>query len=442
MPQDRPKTAVFIALLPTFALLFGILGFALGWQVGGGKGVPRGSGADVSKVRAAFQRVQERYYPGVAPEALVDGALDGVAARLDAYSEYFTVKEYKAFDETHLRGKFGGVGIRVLLDRESGFVAVESPIEDSPAFGADILPGDWILKVDGWSTKGQPLNDVVGRIKGDADTPVTLEIGRKGKAPFNVTLVRKVIVVKAVKAKLLEDGVGYVRISDFTEMMDLFDKEAGALLEKGAKALVIDLRFNPGGLLGECVRLCDRFLDEGVIVSTRGKIPQDAQKVEAKKGDTLPPIPLVVLVNEGSASASEIFTGAMKDHKRGTIVGARTFGKGLVQTTFPLGDGSAFKLTTAMYFTPSGVNVNRDPGKKDFGIEPDLRIEMSDEENSKLMRKWNDESILKGAKPAAAPEGFRDWQLEAGLEVLRAKLEKRTAKVEPRILGARPAEEK
>ncbi len=437
--QPRRNVSLLLAVLPTIALIFGLAGFALGWQVFGRGGV-RSSPAGISKVRSALSRIEARYYPGVSQEVLLDGALEGMATKLDPYCEYFTAKQYQSFKETHLTGEFYGVGIRVTLDRASGFVAVETPIEDSPAFAADILPGDQIREVDGWSTKGRELAEVIGKIKGVADTPVTLTMFRKGREPFRVALVRKKIVVKAVKARLLDGGIGYVRITDFTEMMAYFDKAVARLREDGAKALIVDLRFNGGGLLSECVELSDRFLEKGLIVSTKGRTKDDGRDFEAKLEGTLPAdLPLVVLVNEGSASASEIFTGAMKDHKRGVIVGARTYGKGSVQTPFELPDGSHLKLTTARYYTPSGTSVHREEGKKEFGIEPDLRIEMSQEEYAQLMKLWNAEEILKGTKPAA-PGDFKDLQLEAGLEVLRARLAKREPKVEPRVLGARKAE--
>ena len=271
------------------------------------------------------------------------------------------------------------------------------------------------------------------KIKGDPGSQVKLTIARKGREPFQVTLTRKVIVVKAVRAKMLDEAVGYVRISDFTEMMDSFDAEVKKLQEKGMKALIVDLRFNGGGLLSECVKLADRFLDEGVIVTTEGNTKDDKRKFPAKKGDTLPNFPLVVLVNEGTASASEIFSGAMKDRSRGKLVGARTFGKGSVQTPFPLGDGSYLKLTTARYFTPNGTSVHKEEGKKDFGLEPDFRVEMSQEEYGALMRKWSADRVVKGEAPKE-PEKFVDAQLEAGIEVLKAALENREPKVASRVL--------
>lgn len=426
---DRRPPTLLTLLMPTFALLFGLAGLFMGWQIWG----RNERAGELAKIRSALDRINTRYYPGVAAATVLDGALEGMTSKLDPYCEYFTAQEFKEFSENNLEGKFGGVGIVVGRDAATGFLQVETPIEDTPAFAADILPGDQIREVDGKSIKGLQLTDVVRKIKGPPDTQVTLTILRKGREAFKVTLTRKIIVLKNVKAKMLPDNIGYVRITDFSKIMGTFDAEVKKLQDQGMKGLVIDLRFNPGGLLDECVNLADRFLDEGVIVSTRGRNSEDKRELMAKKDDTLPPFPLVVLVNGASASASEIFAGAMKDHHRGTIVGERTFGKGSVQTPYPLPDGSHLKLTTARYYTPSGVCVHREEGSKEYGIAPDVTVEMSPEEYQKLMKKWNDERVVKGEKPAT-PDGFKDFQLDAGLEILKAKLENRAPKVEARVL--------
>jgi carboxyl-terminal processing protease len=435
---DRRPPPLLTFLMPVFALLFGLAGLGMGWQIWGRPG----HGGELAKVRVALDRISNRYYPGVAPATVIDGALEGMTAKLDPYCEYFTAPEFKEFKENNMDGKFGGVGIVVGVDRSTGYLVVETPIEDTPAFSADILPGDLIREVDGKTTKGQVLTELVRRIKGLPDTQVTLTMARKGRDPFKVTLTRKIIELKTVKAKMLPDSIGYIRITEFAKIMDKFDAEVKRLMDAGAKGLIIDLRFNPGGLLDECVELADRFLEDGVIVTTRGRTDDDKREIVAKKEGTLPPIPLVVLVNGGSASASEIFSGAMKDRGRGTIVGDRTFGKGSVQTPYNLPDGSYLKITTARYYTPNGTSVHREEGKKDYGIAPDFTVEMSQEENANLMKTWNDERVVKGEKPAA-PAGFRDFQLEAGVEVLKAKIEGRAPKVETRILKkeAKPQED-
>ncbi len=431
--NDR-RASLVLAFMPSVAVVMLAAGFGLGWFVW----CRPYRQAPVAKLAAALDHVQKRYYGDAAPGGIVDAALDGMVARLDPYCEYFTAQEWREFHDVQLRGKFGGVGIEVVPDPATGFVNVVTPIEDSPAFKEDILPGDQIREVDGKSIKGLPLREVTHRIKGPPGTQVKLTIHRKGRDLFAVTLTRALIQMKAVKARMLEGGIGYVRITDFTEMMDQFDAEAGRLQGEGMKALVIDLRFNSGGLLDECVKLADRFLDGGVIVTTKGRSGEEVRK--AGKGDTLPPWPLAVLVNEATASACEIFAGAMKDHGRGAIVGARTFGKGSVQTPFPLPDESRLKITTARYYTPNGVSVHREEGKKEFGIEPDHRVEMSTEEYDRLKAKWTAEKVVKG-EAAKGPEGFVDPQLEAALEVLRARMEGRPPRVEARVLPKeKPAE--
>lgn len=436
--NDRRPPALLTLLMPTFALLFGLAGLLMGWQIWG----RNDRSAEVAKLRVALDRINNHYYPGVAPATVLDGALEGMTAKLDPYCEYFTAQEFKEFYENNFDGKFGGVGIRVGVDRTTGFLLVETPIEDTPAFAADILPGDLIREVDGKSVKGMQLQDVVRRIKGEPGSNVTLTMSRKGRDPYKITLTRKIIELKIIKARMLPGQIGYIRITEFSRFMKDFDREVKSLFDQGMKGLMIDLRFNPGGLLDVCCELADRFLDDGVIVSTKGRTEEDKREILAKKDDTLPPIPLVVLVNGASASASEIFAGAMKDRGRGTIVGERTFGKGSVQTPYPLPDKSHLKITTARYYTPSGVCVHREEGVKEYGIAPDLLIEMSQDEYQKLMKTWNDEGILKGEKPTA-PEGFRDFQFEAGVEILKAKIESRAPKVEARVLkkDAKPVED-
>ncbi len=434
--MNERRASLVLALLPSVAVLFAAAGFGLAWQIWGR---PLRQ-APMAKLGAALDTIQNRFYGEVAPEEAVDGALRGMVALLDPYCEYYTAEEWLEFHNVQLMGKFGGVGIVVEADPATGYLNIITPIEGTPAFAADLLPGDQIREVDGVSVKGLSLHEVVRRIKGEPGTTVRLTVVRKGKKPFVVPLVRALIEIQAVKARMLEEGIGYIRISDFTEMMGQFDAEIRKLRDQGLKALIIDLRFNHGGLLDQCVQLSGRFLEDGVIVSTRGRSSGDTRVLKAQKGDTLPSWPLVVLVNEATASASEIFAGAMKDRGRGTIVGSRTFGKGSVQTPFPLPDGSCLKVTTARYYTPGGVSVHREEGKKDFGIEPDHRVEMSLEEYDRLKAQWNAERIVKGEAPKG-PEGFVDHQMEAGLEVIRAALAGRPARVEARVVQKdRPSE--
>lgn len=428
--NDR-RASIIIALIPSIAVLCVLAGMGAGYVLWGRPLAtePR------RKIGDAMDHIRKQYYSPPTDEKLADAAIEGMAAKLDPYCQYFTKEEWEEFNSVQLQAQFGGVGVLVEPDRASGFLNIVTPIEETPAFTADILPGDQIREVDGKSIKGQNQETVVRKIKGTPGTKVTLTLHRKGRDPFQVTLTRRLIKIKAVKARMLEEGVGYVRISDFSVMMDQFDAEAKKLLDQGMKAMVIDLRFNGGGLLGECVKLADRFLDDGIIVTTQGRTPEDLRKEEAKKGDTLPALPLVILVNEASASASEVFAGAMKDRGRGVLVGGRTYGKGSVQSAFELPGGAHLKITTARYFTPGGYSVHREEGKKEYGLDPDFRVEMSNEEYSKLMKKWSDERIIKGEAPAV-PADFKDHQMDAALEIIRAKLAGREAKVEARILPA------
>ncbi len=426
--NDR-KTPLLVMFMPSLAVVLVAAGFGMGWFAWG-RPYRR---SHLGKMAAALDHIERRYYGEVSRDDIVDAAMRGMVARLDPYCEYFTADEWREFYDVQLQGRFGGVGIVVEADAATGYVKVITPLEETPAFAADILPGDQIREVDGKPIKGMSMRDVVQRIKGPPGTRVRLTIQRKGREPFTVTLTRAMIQVQAVKAKMLDGGIGYVRISDFTEMMEQFDSAVEKLKAQGVKGLVIDLRFNHGGLLSECVQLADRFLDDGAIVTVHGRSPGDRKTETASPGDTLPPWPLAVLVNEATASASEIFAAAMRDRGRGAVVGTRTFGKGSVQTPFQLPDGSYLKITTARYYTPGGSSVHREEGKKDYGIEPDYLVEMSAEEYEGLKAKWNAERIVKGEAPRE-PEGFVDHQLEAALEVVRARLEERPPRVEARLI--------
>ncbi len=392
---------------------------------------------NIQLVRQSAQQIKNRYVGDVDEADLFEGAIDGMVSKLDPYCEYFTREEWEEFNSVQLEGKFGGVGILVELDRETGYLKVITPIEDTPAFAADVLPGDRITAVEGKSVKGKSLTAIVDQIRGKPGSEVKLSIWREGRDLFEITLVRAIVRIQSVRHKMLDDDIGYIRITDFTRMMDAFDKAVSKLRDKKIKGLIIDLRFNGGGLLDQCVELSDRFLPDGsLIVSTRGRTSRDNRKLEAEDGNDLPSWPLVVLVNEGSASASEIFAGAMKDHKRGVLVGGKTFGKGSVQTPFPLRDKSYLKLTTARYYTPSGYSVAKIKGKRDYGLVPNYLVEMSAEENAELIKFWNQERIRKQdptKKDPTKEEGkFRDLQLEAGIEVIMAAVEGREPKVELR----------
>jgi carboxyl-terminal processing protease len=357
---------------------------------------------------------------------------------LDPYCEYFSKKDYEDFHSKTISGKFFGVGIQVEVDPQTGYLNVVTPIEDSPAFAADILPGDLLVKVNNEDIKGQELTEVVGKIKGDEGTNVTLTFARKNKGMFDIVLTRAKITVTAVKPKMLDERLGYIRVTDFTEMLGQFDKAVADLKGKGMKGLVVDLRFNGGGLLESAVEMSDRFLPKGtLIVSTKGRQRYDNREIKAEddSADVDGSVPVVVLVNGGTASASEIVAGCLRDHARAVLVGARTYGKGSVQTPLTLSDGSRVKLTTARYYTPNGTSVHREEGKKEYGLDPDFLVEMTVDEYLTVREFWRQEGVLKG-DPTAKPKPPKDLQLEAGVEVLNAKLEGREAKVQRRDLTA------
>ena len=425
--MNNRRASLILGFLPTIAMVCGLAGFCAGFLMWGSES------DEQAQLRAALEKIEERYVDSKDSSELVDGAIHGMTRKLDPYCQYFNPDQWKEFKE-QLSGSFGGVGILVEVDLKSGFLRVVTPIEDTPAFEVDILPGDLVYAVDEKTIEGLPLQEILGKIKGEPGTVVILSILREGRDPFKVKLTRRMITVKAVRSKMLDDGIGYIRITDFTQMMKQFDEEVVSLQGQGMKALVVDLRFNGGGLLQECIKLSDRFLQDGLlIVTTRGRQPGEVQEFRAEAVTTLPDIPLAILVNESTASASEVFSGAMQDHHRGVLVGTRTYGKGSVQTPFGLPGGAFLKLTTAKYFTPSGASVQRTEGEEEHGLKPDYLVEMSAEEYGKLITKWNADRVIKAADPKERVEA-RDYQLEVAMDVLRAKLEGKEPQVKDRVL--------
>jgi len=314
--------------------------------------------------------VKKNYVEDVETKNLVNGAINGMLSSLDPHSAYLTPDLYKDL-QSDTQGRFGGLGIEISV--KGGMLTVVSPIEDTPAFKAGIKPGDQIFKIEDEFTKDMSLVDAVKRMRGLKGTKINLTIRREGAADLiDVSLVRDIIRVQSVKSRSLEPGYGYVRLAQFQERSD---RDVQRALEKlaaeksGIKGLVLDLRNNPGGLLNQAVRVSDLFLDSGMIVYTDGRIESQKQKFFAQKDGTWMDFPLVVLVNGGSASASEIVAGALQDHKRAVVLGTKSFGKGSVQTILPLDDNSALRLTTARYFTPKGRSIQA------TGIVPDIVIE-------------------------------------------------------------------
>lgn len=360
-------------------LVGGVAGFGLALGV-----LPQAHGAsDMGAYRQldlfsnAFERVRANYVRPVKDSKLISAAIEGMVSSLDPHSSYMDAKSYGDMQIT-TRGEFGGVGIEVT--QEDGLIKVISPIDNTPAAKAGIKPGDRIAAVNGISIAGMPLNDAIDRMRGPKGSKVTLTILRQGKKrPFDVTLTRAVVQVDADTWH--RDGdIGYIRIPGFNEQTAPGLEKAVRTLKKeigpGIKGYIIDLRNNPGGLLDQAVKVSDDLLNGGEIVSTRGRHPEDTQRYDAKPGDITDGKPIVVLINAGTASASEIVSGALQDHKRATIIGMTSFGKGSVQTIIPLGEGGgALRLTTARYYTPSGHSIQAE------GITPDIAVAQGDETN-------------------------------------------------------------
>ncbi|HEX4028282.1 MAG TPA: S41 family peptidase [Rhizomicrobium sp.] len=381
----------------------------------------------------AFERVRANYVRPVKDGELIDAAIQGMVSNLDPHSSYMDAKMYGDMQIT-TKGEFGGVGIEVTQD-EGGLIKVISPIDGTPASRAGIKTGDRIAGIDGNSIAGLPLNDAIDKMRGPAGSKITLTILREGeKKPFDVTLVRAIVSVEADTYRR-EGDIGYIRLPGFNEQTaDGLEKAVRDLKKQigpGIKGYVLDLRNNPGGLLDQAIQVSDDFLNSGEIVSTRGRHPEDTQRYDAKGGDITDGKPVVVLINGGTASASEIVSGALQDHKRATIVGMISFGKGSVQTIIPLGEGrGALRLTTARYYTPSGHSIQAE------GIIPDIQVAQGDEANvPKLARP--SEADLRGhlagepipPKRANAPiikpapgKKYDDFQLSYALDLLHGKM--------------------
>ncbi len=319
-----------------------------------------------------YERVRAHYVDKPDDSKLVHAAINGMLSGLDPHSSYMDAKSYRDM-QVQTRGEFGGLGIEVT--QEDGAVKVVTPIDDTPAARAGIRAGDVITHLNGESIQGLTLSQAVDKMRGAVNTKITLRIVRKGvDKPIDVTLVRDVIRVRSVKSQIEGSDVGYIRISSFNEQTAEGLKKAIAditaqIPPDKLKGYVLDLRNNPGGLLDQAIAVCDTFLDHGTIVSTRGRDDEETQRFDAHAGDLINGKPLIVLINGGSASASEIVAGALQDDKRATILGTRSFGKGSVQTIIPLGSGNgALRLTTARYYTPSGRSIQA------LGITPDIEI--------------------------------------------------------------------
>ncbi len=372
-------------LFPFLVLVLGV--FLLGTILGRSLlSAPSESPKDIYEQLRLFSQVlelvQRSYVKEVDPQELIYGAIQGMLSNLDPHSSFLKPDDYKEL-QIETKGSFTGIGIEITI--KDGVLTVVAPIEGTPAWKAGLKPGDKIIKINGKPTKGMSLIEAVKLLRGPKGTKVTISILREGFRELKeITLIRDVIPIISVRSFTIEPGYAYVRISNFQEKTPREFVEALSKLEKEnkpLKGLILDLRNNPGGLLNAAVRVADEFIDEGLIVYTEGRLKQQNMRFEATPNRRKHPYPVVVLVNEGSASASEIVAGALQDHRRALIVGMPTFGKGSVQTIIPLPDGSAVRLTTAQYFTPSGRSIQAK------GIEPDVKVPFLDPECLKKTEK-------------------------------------------------------
>jgi carboxyl-terminal processing protease len=376
-----------------------------------------------------FERIRSDYVEKPDDGKLVEAAINGMLTSLDPHSSYMDAKSFRDM-QVNTKGEFGGLGIEVTM--EDGLIKVISPIADTPASRAGILSGDIITQIDGDAVQGLTLNQAVDKMRGAVKTSVKLTIVRKDrKDPLELKLTREIIQVKSVKFHQ-EDDVGYVQITQFNEQttenlrnaLDSLKKDIG---DDKLKGYVLDLRNDPGGLLDQAIGVCDTFLDKGEIVSTRGRNPEDTKRWDARHSDVTKGKRLVVLINGGSASASEIVAGALQDHKRATLLGTRSFGKGSVQTIIPVGNDAAIRLTTARYYTPSGRSIQAK------GIEPDIKVLEAIPDELKGKDEAKGEASLRGhlsndkgedlsaSQAYVATDPAKDTQLVAALDLLRGK---------------------
>ena len=358
---------------------------------------------------SVFERIKTSYVEKPDDSKLMEGAINGMISALDPHSRYMNEKGWSDMQET-THGEFGGLGIEVTM--EDGLVKVVTPIDDTPAAKAGMLSGDVITQIDDEVIAGMTLEQAVSRMKGPANSKIRLKVARKGAAaPIDVAIVREIIRVRPVRHRTDGGDIGYIRITRFNEQTTDGLKKAIASIAKDIPAdklagYVVDLRNNPGGLLDQAVSVSSAFMSRGEVVSTRGRTAEETQRFTARGGDITKGKPLVVLINGGSASASEIVAGALRDHKRATLIGTRTFGKGSVQTIIPLGSGNgALALTTARYFTPSGRSIQAQ------GIAPDVEVLQDVPDELKNRAELKGEASMRGhlAADGAEQAGSQAW---------------------------------
>jgi carboxyl-terminal processing protease len=428
------KKRVLLIATASIALLFLIVIPSLD-RLGSAK---RSDAEYLQMFREVVAIVKKSYVEKVDDKKLMTGAINGMLAALDPHSTYLPATDYSEM-KVHMAGAFGGLGIEI--GTREGKLTVNNPIEDTPAFKAGVLAGDYIWAIDGKPTQGVSMNDCVSRMRGTPGTAVTLGILREGSAkPLNFRIVRAIIKTKSLRGKLLEPGYGYISIAEFQERTgEDFERALKTLAADNGgplSGLILDLRYNPGGLVDQAFRVADRFigdgLSNGLIVTTKGRDPGSEQSLTAIIGEKEPKYPMVVLINGGSASASEIVAGALQDHKRAVIMGTQSFGKGSVQSIMTLNNGDGLKLTTARYYTPSGRSIQAK------GITPDIVVEFEKKPAAPVKKKTPEirEEDLDGhmdavsAAPAPQPDKAkldpkeqemlqRDNQMARALDLLK-----------------------
>jgi carboxyl-terminal processing protease len=376
-----------------------------------------------------FERIRADYVEEPEESALIEAAINGMLTSLDPHSSYMNPKNFQDM-QVQTKGEFGGLGIEVTM--EEGAVKVVTPIDDTPAAKAGVLAGDLIVALDGEQVQGLTLQEAVEKMRGPVNTPIMLTIQRAGSdKPLEIKVTRDVIRIQSVRSRIEED-VGYIRITQFTEqtfegLKNAIDKIEKDVPKDKLKGFVIDLRNNPGGLLDQAISVSDAFLDKGEIVSTRGRHESETRRYSAKDGDLTDSKPVIILVNGGSASASEIVAGALQDHRRATVIGTRSFGKGSVQTIIPLGGNGAIRLTTARYYTPSGTSIQAKGINPDIEVLQDLPPELQPDQVStkgeaSLKGHLTNKEVEKeesGSQAYVPPDPKDDKQLHYAFDLLR-----------------------
>lgn len=414
----------------TFIINFSLL--AAGCVVAADKNKEKEETFDTYEMLNLFGEVMERakltYVEEVSDQKLIESAINGMLSSLDPHSSFLDAKSFKYLNE-QTQGKFGGLGIEVTM--ENGVVKVVSPIDDTPAFRAGLKPGDYIISLDGTPVIGMTLNEAVEKMRGKVGTKIKLTIRRANEKNFDVTLKREEIKIQSVKSDIKAEDIAYIRISSFSEEGDKNIKDELAKMQKktkdGIKGLIIDVRNNPGGLLDQAVAISDLFLDKGEIVSTRSRQEEDTLKYSATEGDIAKGMPIVVMINDGSASASEILAGALQDHKRAVVLGEKSFGKGSVQSVIPFGKYGAIRLTTARYYTPSGRSIQAKGIEPDIVVKPakveeyEAGITISEAELKNALKNDNADNGKKKQEEAKEDEELKkDYQLLRAVDTVKA----------------------